>query len=214
MLIDIRVLELLSSKLCHDLVSPVSAINNGVELIEDIGGDVIGEAVKLIGNSGKKAARSLKLYRFSFGRAGGEANLSARDVRPIVEQYFEGSKISVHWPDDVPDEKFIEHRGGLKILTNAVLLSEETLVYGGTIEIKSFSEENSFGVRLELSGRNAQLDDSFIQALEGNVSIEDITPRTIQSYWTGKCAKHYGISVTQHSPDADRLDLTLSITGV
>jgi histidine phosphotransferase ChpT len=60
MLLDLRVLELLSSKLCHDLISPVSAINNGVELIEDIGGDVVDEAMSLIGNKRGSGGPSLR----------------------------------------------------------------------------------------------------------------------------------------------------------
>lgn len=66
MQIDLRVLELLASKICHDLVSPVSAINNGVELIEDIGGSVVDEAMKLIGDSATNASRRLRLFRIAY----------------------------------------------------------------------------------------------------------------------------------------------------
>src|SRR5580704_12281150 len=99
MQVDIRVLELLSSKICHDLVSPVSAINNGVELIEDIGGSVVDEAMKLIGDSAGQASRRLRLFRVAYGRAGSDENLPTKDVRQVAVQYVLGGKVNLTWPE-------------------------------------------------------------------------------------------------------------------
>ena len=86
MQVDMRVLELLSSKICHDLVSPVSAINNGVELIDDIGGSVVDEAMKLIGDSAALASRRLRLFRMAYGRAGSDENLGIKDVKQVAKE--------------------------------------------------------------------------------------------------------------------------------
>src|SRR5580658_6173068 len=95
MQIDVQVMELLASKLCHDLVSPISAINNGVELIDDIGGSVVEEAMKLIGDSAGHASRRLRLFRMAYGRAGSEESLPVRDMRQIAEQYIGGGKVTL-----------------------------------------------------------------------------------------------------------------------
>src|SRR5580700_11049943 len=124
MQIDIRVLELLSSKICHDLVSPVSAINNGVELIEDIGGSVVDEAMKLIGDSAQHAARRLRLFRMAYGRAGSEEHLGVKDVRQNAEQYLAGGKSTLNWPEDQPSELFATHKGALKVMLNLLILAE------------------------------------------------------------------------------------------
>src|ERR1700689_1485351 len=102
MQIDMRVMELLASKICHDLVSPISAINNGVELIEDIGGAVVEEAMQLIGDSAGHASRRLRLFRMAYGRAGSEENMGIKDIRNIAEQYIAGGKITLNWPEDQP----------------------------------------------------------------------------------------------------------------
>ena len=102
MQIDMQVMELLASKFCHDLVSPVSAINNGVELIEDIGGSVVEEAMKLIGDSAGHASRRLRLFRVAYGRAGSEENLPLKDMRQIAEQYIGAGKVTLNWPEDQP----------------------------------------------------------------------------------------------------------------
>src|SRR5271154_6386398 len=123
MQIDMRVMELLASKLCHDLVSPVSAINNGVELIEDIGGSVVEEAMKLIGESAGHASRRLRLFRMAYGRAGSEENLSVRDVRHIAEQYIAGGKVTLNWPEDQPVPALAALRGYPKVVLNMIILA-------------------------------------------------------------------------------------------
>src|ERR1700761_5517418 len=120
MQIDLRVLELLASKLAHDLVSPVSAINNGVELIEDIGGSVVDEAMKLIGDSAQHASRRLRLFRMAYGRAGSEDNLGIKDVRQTAEQYIASGKVTLIWPEDQPGPILAATRGCLKTLLNLV----------------------------------------------------------------------------------------------
>ncbi len=208
MQIDIRVLELLSSKICHDLVSPVSAINNGVELIEDIGGDVIDEAMKLIGASAGHAARRLRLFRMAFGRAGSEENLAIKEVKQTAEQYLSAGKTMLHWSDDLPTYEVATRRGFLKVLLNMIILSEEILVYGGVVTLRPLV--GGQGCRLEIVGRGAQLTPAFEAALDGSVAVEDITPRTVTPYITGQFAANFQLSIKHEQPDTDRLDLILA----
>lgn len=209
MQIDLRVLELLSSKLCHDLVSPVSAINNGVELIEDIGGDVVEEAMKLIGDSAAHASRRLRLFRMAYGRAGSEESLATRDVRQTAEQYMTGSRASLVWAEDQPAPVLASQRGYLKVILNMIILAEEVLPYGGTITLCSATEGHEKGCRFEIAGRSAQLTPQLQDALEGKAAVEDLTPRSIQSYVTGKFASHFGLKLTYDQSIPDRLDLSL-----
>src|ERR1043166_9788867 len=97
MQLDVRVLEILASKICHDLISPVGAINNGVELIEDIGGSVVNDAVKLISASGQQAARRLRLFRMAYGKAGSEASLTTKDARICAMEWLSGTKATLAW---------------------------------------------------------------------------------------------------------------------
>ncbi len=206
MQIDIRVMELLASKLCHDLVSPVSAINNGVELIEDIGGPMVDEAMKLIGDSAQKASHRLRLYRLAYGRAGSEENVAARDMRHVAQRHLEGNKITLDWPEDQPSEAAAAQRGYLKTLLNLVLVGEESLAYGGTLTLRA--DENG-GCAVESVGRNAHLSLPLQAALEGASAIEDLTPRSAQAYITGRFAASFDFRVTHDHPEADRLILRL-----
>ena len=182
MQLDIRILELLSSRMCHDLVSPVGAINNGVELIEEVGGSTAGEAMELIAKSAQTAARRLRCFRMAYGRAGSESGLAVTDVRQVAEQYLEGGKSRLIWPANTPLVSFAEHRGALKLLLNMIMLAEETLAYGGTIELGS--EQGQERAMLTISGRNAHVPDHALQALSADMPVEDITSKSIHAYLT------------------------------
>ncbi len=210
MQVDMRVLELLSSKICHDLVSPVSAINNGVELIEDIGGSVVDEAMKLIGASAGHAARRLRLFRMAYGRAGSDENLAVRDVRQVAEQYLSGGKVTLNWPDEQPAAQAAARRGFLKTMLNLVIFAEEALAYGGVVSLKSLIMEGAAGCRFEIVGRAAQLAPPIQAALEGAAAVEDLTPRSIQAYVCRQFASHFGLQIKHDQSVQDRLDLSLS----
>ncbi len=211
MQIDLHVLELLASKLCHDLVSPISAINNGVELINDIGGTVVDEAMSLIGNSADQASRRLRLFRLAYGRAGSEENLAVKDVRPVVEQYLTGGKVTLNWPENAPCEEFALHRGSLKTIVNLLILAEELLAYGGTITVHTFEKNNKKGCRIEVAGRNAQMSSNLLGAMEDTLGMDELTPRNIQAYITGKFATHFGLTIQHSQTTGDVLDMTLTI---
>ena len=207
MQIDMQVMELLASKLCHDLVSPVSAINNGVELIEDIGGSVVDEAMKLIGDSAGHASRRLRLFRLAYGRAGSEESLGVKDVRQIAEHYVSGGKVTLNWPEGEPPEALANHTGALKTILNMLIMSEEILAYGGTVALHARGAD---GCGFEIAGRRAELSPLVQAALEAAVPVEDLTPRSIQAYVTGKFAAHFGLKISHEQPMADQLNLTLA----
>lgn len=185
MITDMRILELLASKICHDLVSPVGAINNGVELIDDIGDDVAEEAMALIRNSAAQASLRLRLFRLAYGRAGADTNLTFKDVRETIEGHFQGTKIKIHFMPEFPAQALAERGGALRCLINLAILAEEALVYGGEIHCTA-SAMLPGGGALMVSGRNAGLSAPALQALTEATAVEDVTPRTVHAYLTGK----------------------------
>ena len=207
MQLDIRILELLSSRMCHDLVSPVGAINNGVELIEEVGGSTAGEAMELIAKSAQTAARRLRCFRMAYGRAGSESGLAVTDVRQVAEQYLEGGKSRLIWPANTPLVSYAEHRGALKLLLNMIMLAEETLAYGGTVEVSS--EQGQERATLAIAGRGAHVPDHVVQTLDANLPVEDITSKSIHGYLTARLADYYGfeLSVEPDGDDKIRMDI-------
>lgn len=199
MLIDFRVLEMLASKVCHDIISPVGAINNGVELVEDIGGAVVDDAMKLISSSATQAAKRLRLFRMAYGKAGSEEGVRLRDIRITAVEYLAEAKAKLDWPENLPLDSLVATRGGLKLLLNLIMLAEETLSHGGQIRIDVPESEGQGGVLISATGTHATFSEAARQALDGHTAVDAVTPRTVHAYVTGRMAEHYGhkISINQ-----------------
>jgi hypothetical protein len=96
--IDAVMLEVLASKICHDLISPIGAVNNGVELIEDMGPDAGPEATALIAFSAQQASAKLQAFRMAYGTGGADANIKPDDVFKAIELIInQDKKIKQEW---------------------------------------------------------------------------------------------------------------------
>src|SRR5690606_38058321 len=92
------VIELLASRICHDLVSPVGAINNGVEFMEDGGPDSMDEALGLISHSASQASAKLMAFRIAYGAGGRDANIKPEDIQKAFSALISADgKISQTW---------------------------------------------------------------------------------------------------------------------
>lgn len=208
LLIDIRILELLSSRMCHDLVSPVGAINNGVELIEEVGGGTTGEAMALIGKSAVTAARRLRCFRLAYGRAGSESGLSVNDVRQVAEHYLDGGKSKIVWPASTPIAAYAEHRGAMKLLLNTIMLADEMLAYGGMVQIEG--EPGVGKVTIGVSGRGAVPPEHLEQAVKNELAIDDITSKTVHAYVTARLAEYYGFEIIASKVGEEAVNIVIT----
>lgn len=209
MTIDIRVLELLASKICHDLVSPVGAIRNGLELIEEMqedeeGGTVggfLGEAVKLIDHSSAQADRRLRVFRLAYGVAGRDQK-GFGDARAAATGWLDGGRTKLDWPERVPSDMIAYRRGVVKTLLNLVLLADEALTHGGLITVTGEGTEESGRLTVTAAGRPGALNPASAAALAGTAAA-DLTPRTVHAYATGRFAEDDGfrLAVTPDGPD-------------
>jgi len=197
-MLGVNAVELLCSRLCHDLVSPVAAINNGVELMEEVGGGT-DEALDLIADSAAQAARRLKMFRLAFGAAGSQAVLPPQDVRAVLEGWARGTKIKVEWAADNLASATV--RGIFKLMLLVALLAEEALHHGGRFRIESTGEG---GLRLLVEGRGGGLREEARAALSTDVSDAALTQRNIVAHFAARTAEHHGLSLTIIQSDAER----------
>lgn len=176
-MIDFRVMELLSSRVCHDLISPVTAINNGMELLEDGDADMLADISDLLKNSASEGSSKLQYYRLAYGVGGdpnGEVGIgTAADLSAKLTAH---EKSSVVWPAD--PERMLP-RLVIKSALNMVLMGIEALPRGGEITVAFGSE----GVTVEARGTGARLHEASVEAL-GDVTVEQLNPRSIQAYFT------------------------------
>lgn len=130
---DVALASLLSSRICHDLVSPVGALNNGVEIIDGGADPEFREhAMRVISQSSRQARSRLAFYRVAFGAGSGLADSAHLDeVRDLVTSFFDGSRLTVEWE---PDEETLD-RNLVKLFMNLILIGSEALPRGGLLRV-------------------------------------------------------------------------------
>ena len=176
-LVDLRALELLNSRLCHELISPVGAINNGVELMEEEYPDFVKEAMKLVASSAKTAGLRLNFYRFAYGSGRGS---SGRDAAMGL---LEGSKVKGEWDEAVT----AQHVDWQRLACNMVVIAAEVLPRGGAVKIMPGA--GGVGIAVSATAESINLTEEVRAALGPSASVEALGARTIHAYYTSKVAE-------------------------
>ncbi|MHA1190655.1 MAG: histidine phosphotransferase family protein, partial [Alphaproteobacteria bacterium] len=129
--IDMRVAELLASRLCHDLVGPIGAVNNGMELLEDEDLGMSDDAIQLSASSARQAANLLQFYRLAYGMAGGRIGGDMGDLQNLATGFLSSGKTALNWLVGTPAGEAPEGLG--KLLLNLIVLGDECLPRGGSL---------------------------------------------------------------------------------
>lgn len=198
-MIELRVLELLCARFCHELVSPVGAVTNGVELLGEEDPAFVREAIGLIGQSAQSASRRLQFYRFAYGTAPTASNLRPRD---LLSALLDGGKVAGEWEEDVSELSPEWQR----IACNLAVLAAEALPRGGRIRIRTEAPE---GVAVEAAGDTVLLNPEVMAALKGDVLPEELTSRSIHGYVTVKFAERLGAPGVLQESDGSRAVFTV-----
>jgi histidine phosphotransferase ChpT len=190
------VVELLCARLCHDLISPVSAINNGVELVVEMGESVGKEAMTLIGASAGEASRKLQFFRMAFGSARGSSgqNATLADARAGFLELPVGERISLSWPQ-TPELMRDVPREATKMVLNLALSAIDCLSGSGRLEISAYDEPRAVRLELAAVGEKVKMPDEIAVALSDRAKIDDLSPKTVTAYYGGYLARRASASL-------------------
>jgi histidine phosphotransferase ChpT len=177
--------SLLCSRLCHDLLSPVGALNNGIELLADEHDpEMRARCLDLLGESARASANKLKFFRLAFGAAGGFADeVDTREARVAIEGLFGGDgRMQLGWMVEEPTMS----KAALKVLLNLVLLAGDALVRGGRLDVGAERFEGGLDIVVRAEGGRIVLDPELKQVLLGQSSEENVAPRAAGA-WLVHC---------------------------
>ncbi len=188
-------LELLASRICHDLVSPVGAINNGIEFMEEMVGDPEGikQATDLIAHSAASAAARLQAFRIAYGAGGRDGNLKPEDIQKAFGALVRvDGKIRQSWDPYSPLGIDMKATGACKLLMGALLLAMECLPKGGNI----YADPGENGELLVTAeGTDATVRENVEKALAGTLAVSDLDPRLVHPYILGQTARNYNFDI-------------------
>ena len=177
--------SLLCSRLCHDLLSPVGALNNGLELlVDEHDPEMRARCLELLGESARASANKLKFFRLAFGAAGGFADeVETREAKAAIEGLFgSDGRIALGW---MVDEQTMG-KSALKVLLNLALLAGDALVRGGRLDVGAERYEGGIDIVIRAEGPRIVMDPELKQALLGRTSEEAIAPRAAGA-WLAHC---------------------------
>ena len=146
---------LLCSRVCHDLISPVGAIVNGLEVLDDDPKPDDREfALDLIRKSAKIASARLQFCRLAFGAAGSAgAQIDLGDAQNMAKGHFEDGKITLAW--NLP--RLLLPKNRVKLLLNLLMIAQQTIPRGGVLTVDSLGEGEAMGFRITAAGLNARV---------------------------------------------------------
>lgn len=181
-MIDLRVSELLTARLCHDLAGPIAAIGNGAELLDDEDADFVRQAGTLIGDSAGTAAKRLQLFRFVYGFGSGATAGPLPHL--LASEYFAGGAVTCDFPEAARALEPAWQRLGCNLL----MIAGEALPRGGKLTLVAEAGAVAVAAVGDGPGPSAEI----IDALALKAPVETLTSRTVVAYFAGLLAQPLG----------------------
>lgn len=180
--IDLRVVELLAARLCHDLIGPISAISNGVELMADEEPDFVRDAIALVGDSARKASRNLQFYRFAYAFRGGE--LAGPAPCLLAAEFFAETQIECDYQEAARALPLEQQQLACTMLA----LAGEGLPRGGRLVLSA----GAVGPEISATGAGSGPSPEIRAALTLAAPTAELTSRTVGGYFAGLLAEAQG----------------------
>ena len=197
---------LLCSRVCHDLISPVGAIVNGLEVLDDNPKPEDREfALDLIRKSAKTASARLQFCRLAFGAAGSSgAQIDLGDAQTMARGHLEDGKTTITW--NLP--RILLPKNRVKLLLNMMVIAQQTIPRGGVLTVDSIGEAETMGFRVSASGLNARMPQNIADLLSSAHS-GSVDAHAVQPYYTRLLAEACGLKVVL-APEGDLMVVTAS----
>ncbi len=182
---------LLCSRVCHDIISPVGAISNGLELLDEGGAD--DDAMDLIRSSALNASVRLKFARLAFGASGSiGASIDTGEAEKVVRDFVSADrKTEVTWTGP----RAIIAKNKVKLLLNLFLVAYGAIPRGGKIDVTLEDPETTPKFTLVAEGRMFRVPPKFVEIHSGTIE-EAIDAHSIQPYYTVLLASEAGMTLS------------------
>jgi histidine phosphotransferase ChpT len=188
---------LLCSRVCHDLISPVGAIMNGLEVMEEGKDQETAKfAMDLIKKSAGTASAELQFCRLAFGAAGSAgAQIDTGDAEKVTRGLMEDQKTKIAW--QLPRALLPKNR--VKLLLNMMLLAAQAIPRGGELTVSAVGQGELMGFRIAATGTNAKVPLAVPALLSGNPPDHAVDAHAIQPFYAGLLARSCGLTITMTS---------------
>jgi histidine phosphotransferase ChpT len=197
---DLDLASLLCSRVCHDVISPVGAIANGLELMDDpeTDAELRATALDMVRSSAKTATAKLKFCRIAFGAAGSAgALIDLSEAGEVAKAFVGEEKVKLDW--QAPREN--RPKQEVKLLLNMLLIALAGIPRGGVVTVSA--EGQNLVVRAK--GERAKINEAMGQALAGTADLTTLDARLVQPYYARMLAEIAGLEINMAMESEDTL---------
>ncbi|TNE31855.1 MAG: histidine phosphotransferase [Alphaproteobacteria bacterium] len=183
--------SLLCSRLCHDMLSPVGALSNGLELLaSETDPEMRKRCVELLEQSARTSTNKLKFFRLAFGAAGGFGDaVPVDEIKAVIDALAADSKgVVVHWALEGANLP----KPATKVLLNLAQIALDALIRGGNLDIGAELRDGSAEIVVRAQGDRIAFDEVIGHALEGNMPAVDLSSRTAAAHMIAMLAEEVG----------------------
>lgn len=186
---DLDLAALLCSRVCHDVISPVGAIANGLEVLEDEDDENMKRmAMELVRKSVRQAAAKLQFCRIAFGAAGSVgAVIDLGEAGDVARAFVGEEKVKLDW--QAPRET--RPKGEVKLLLNMMLLGITAIPRGGTVRVAL----DGGVLSVQATGEGAKVPEKIAQLLAGKFDLAELDARLVQPYYTRRLSADSGFEL-------------------
>ena len=175
MITKLKLLELMSSRMFHDLAGPVGAVYNSIEFLEEDNQSIKDKALSIIKSSSSESIVRLKFFRQAYGTVG-ESEVYLTNLTNIVNDFVSTTKVKVNWQiKETSVNCYIA-----KAILNFIIIGITNLIHGGVIIV----EQQDNNIRLLLQGRDYIFSEDYGYLLQGDLTNIALTSANIQIYYT------------------------------
>jgi histidine phosphotransferase ChpT len=196
---------LLCSRVCHDVISPVGAIVNGLEVLaEEKDAGMRDFALELINKSAKTASARLQFARIAFGAAGSAgAAIDTGDAEQVAKGFLNDDKLKLSWSGP----RLLMPKNRVKLLLNLLVIASSCIPRGGTIDFVLEGDGDTPTFRITAQGKNARIPHGVEASLAGTPEGGSVDAHGIQPFYAGMVARASDMSVTI-TLDEDKATIT------
>ncbi|MDR0485051.1 MAG: hypothetical protein LBH40_07225 [Alphaproteobacteria bacterium] len=184
-------LQLLSSRICHDLINPVGALKFSMDMLKDNDDLENIETLNIVKSSINTLDSKLKYFRYAFGANNfSEKEVGFNSAKELVVALFKEKDVKIDWIISDEDIYNIFNNNNLKLILNVFFVIFNAVHKNASIKFLTAKIENGVGIGILVKGNSVKLGIDNIQALKLDVNPNDLTPRNIPSYFTALQAKN------------------------
>lgn len=176
MIEQIKLLELMSARMFHDLAGPIGAVNNSLEFFEEANPEIRNKALEITRSSSAEAVLRLKFFRQAYGLLN-DKEVAVVDILELANEFLAKTKVKLVWNNlNIKEINTLD----AKIILNFIIIALGSMIYGGVLDILYNNEE----FKINFNGNNLIFSDENKSLLSGNINKTVVSSSNIQIYYT------------------------------